>query len=875
MTGNVHMIARAALIAAVLIGSSATHAVEPQATAAYEAAIDEASAAMMRDPGVALEAAQRAAATIATQAQSAESAEMLARSEWLQAEALTRLGRPVDAAPVADSAINRLGANPAPTKLYADLRVARGRIAVAVGDFETAFVSFTDAYEVFQRLDETRSQAIVLQSIGSIYTAAHQYERALTYFGDAMDRYSDPSLDLAALNNRANALRELGRYEESLATYERARAAAAELGSPMLEARILNNIAALHVNFEDYDAAEEALSDAQARLGALGAGEWTRFLDGVRAQIALGRGDLDRARASLERTFDGVPLDASPQNFTEFHEAAVRAYAGLGDFRSALDHLRAFKRLDDESRNVAASANSALLGAQFEFAEQDLQIQQLRAERLEQDLALAAEQSRAKLMALLAFTAIILAVLVAGFMRYRAEAARKRALATALYRDGETGLLSRKALEHRLEQGARKGLEHYVLAFEVDRHDHLRAALGFAAFAELKAALAGRLSEAMPNSPVGVIAPGVLGVLVDFDTVDDQADDGLSTIAAPLRDRLHKPVRVGDLDIDVTVSGGAALCSLSDEAPDATGVIKQALVAIEQGRKKKLGFAEFDPALFGDPSQNLAIMSRMSAAMSNGELVLHYQPKLDLRTGEYKSAEALMRWTDPERGYIPPDSYILFAEETGQIRDLTEWSLERALIDQVALSKAGEEVMIAINISSALLTDAAFATRASQLAMQSRAGLIFEVTETAIMGDVDRSIRTLEMWSRSGVKISIDDYGTGQSSLAYLKRLPADELKLDRAFIKEVETSQRDRMLVKSTVDLAHNLGLKLTAEGVENDETLSVLKLMGCDSAQGFGLCRPCSLIELVGFLQRNRDAASAPRPSAFAKPIGEDRAG
>lgn len=856
------MIARAALCAAMLLISPPVQAVEPPAAEAYEAQIEAARAAMMRDPSAALDAAGRASQALVSQAPSSERAEMLARAEWLQAEALTRLGRPADAAPVAAAAIARLGEDPAPTKLFADLHVARGRIAVAQGDFETAFLSFTAAYEVFQNLDEARSQAIVLQSIGSIYTAAHQYERALTYFDDAMERYSDPSLDLAGLNNRANALRELGRYEEALAAYERALEAAAALGSPMLEARILNNIAALHVNFAEYNAAQAALGQADARVEGMGAGEWSRFLDGVRGQIALGRGEPDEARIHLERTFDGVPLDASPQNFAEFHEAAVRTYAALGQYRLALDHLFAFKRLDDEARNVAASANSALLGAQFEFAEQDLQIEQLRAERLEQDLALADERARGNIMALLAVIALIIAALIAGFMRYRAEAARKRALATALYRDSETGLRSRKALERRLEQAASRGLDTYVIAFEIDRHDHLRSALGFAAFAELKTQLACRLAEDREDSHVGVIAPGVLGLLVDFDTVDDGDDEALPALVDSLRARLHKPVRVGELDIDANVTAGAALCALHDGEPDVEAVIKETLAAVEQARAQRAPFALFDAAMFGDPAQNLAIMSRLSAAMANGELVLNYQPKLDLRTGTYTSVEALMRWTDPERGYIPPDAYIPFAEETGHIRELTEWSLERALIDQVALSKAGEHVAVAVNISSSLLTDTAFAARAAQLATQSRAGLIFEVTETAIMADVDQSIKTLEMWARAGVKISIDDYGTGQSSLAYLKRLPANELKLDRAFVKEVTTSQRDRMLVKSTVDLAHNLGLTLTAEGVEDDETLSILKLMGCDSAQGFGLCRPCSLIDLVGFMQRQKDAASAPLP-------------
>ena len=851
------MNSRAIFCAICLVFIAPSYAAASMAQEAYSAAIEQARGSMMRDPGEALDAARRASQALAETAPTPERAENIAGAEWLQAEALTRLGRPAEAGPLADQALARLGETPEPTKLYADLLVARGRIAMALGQFETAFVSFTGAYDVFRELGETRSEAIVLQSIGSIYTSAKQYERALEYFEEAMDRHSDPSLDLAGLNNRANALRELGRYNQAQDAYDLALAAAETMGSPVLEARILNNIAALHVRFDDFDAASRALADAENRVAGAGAGEWLRFLDGVRAQIALGQGRHGEAREALERTFDGVPLDASPQNFVDFHSAGVEIYAAMGEWRLALDHLRAFKRLDDEARNVAGSANSALLGAEFEFAEQELQIEQLRAERLEQDLALSSEQARANILALCALIAIISAILIAGFMRYRAEGARKRALATALYRDAETGLRSRQALGRRLMTGAEKGLEHYLLAFEIDRHDHLRAALGFAAFAALKVELADRLSSDRDEADVGVIAPGVLGVLIDYDLVDDQDENALGDLALALRKRLTKPVRVGDLDIDAAITIGATLCTLQNDKPNVEAVIKEALAAAEQAREQRKPYARFDPSLFGDPARNLAIMSRMNAALSSGEIAMHYQAKLNVRTGRFDSAEALIRWTDPERGYIPPDAYIPLAEETGHIRELTRWTLERALLDQVALAKSGQNLAIAVNISSMLLTDTDFAARAAQLASQSRGGLIFEVTETAIMADVDTSIRTLETWARAGVKISIDDYGTGQSSLAYLKRLPASELKLDRAFIKDVTHSQRDRMLVKSTVDLAHNLGLTLTAEGVEDDETLQVLKLMGCDGAQGFGLVRPCSLIDLVGFLQRHREAA------------------
>lgn len=855
------MTLRGISIALVLVLTGPAFASENYAQAAYEAAIDDARAAMMRDPSAALEAAVRAA-DAAGDAYVEGGAQRVALADWLQAEALMRLGRPGEAGPIAERALALLGPSAdEPTKLYGDLLVARGRIAMSAPDYETAFIAFTEAYDTFRAIGETRSEAIVLQSLASIYTDARQYDRSLEYLDSAVERYSDPSLNLAAFNNRANAYRELGQYEAALASYRSAHDAAVDMDSAVLEARILTNIAALHSRFDAFDEADRALDAAQTRAAGAGAGEWTRFIDGVRAMVAFGRGDLDQARRALERTFDGVPLDQTPQHYAEFHNAGAELYTRLDQLDLALAHLRAFKRLDDQARDVAASANSALLGAQFDFAEQNLQIEQLRGQQLEQRLALEREQARTRLFAFSGVLVLIFCLLVLGFGLYRTERTRKKALAAALYNDAETQLPSRTALERVVEKLENEGRPSYVLAIEVNRHEHLRAALGFTAFSTLIRSLADRLRRDHNPDHIGLIAPGVLGVILDADEVHDasdaEGDDALKLIAEALRKRIAAPVQIGEINVDVTTTCGAALHSVecSDES-----VFRRAVIALEQAQTARRYFATYDPVLFGDPAQNLTLMSRLQSAVVNGHVALHYQPKLNLRTGRYDSAEALMRWNDPERGYIPPDAYIPFAEQTGRIRELTEWSLNRALIDQMALSKAGYPMSIAVNISSILCTDDDFIAAAARFAGQSRAGLIFEVTEGAVMHDVEKAILALELWAKAGATVSIDDYGTGQSSLVYLKRLPVQELKLDRAFVKGVAENQKGRMLVRSTVDLAHNLGLKLTAEGVEDDETLNVIKLLGCDSAQGFGLCRPVSMINLVGFLQRHDESVAGP---------------
>ncbi len=822
----------------------------------FDRSVQAARENMMRDPAAALEAAEAAAALVANSS-TEEAQTQLAQAEWLQAEATTRLGRPADAAVIADQAIARLGADPAPTKLFADLSVARGRIAMALGEFDTAFLSFTAAYDVFQELEDTRSQAIVLQSIGSIYTAAGQYERSLDYFRDAQERHSDPSLDLAAFNNMGNAHKEIGEYEASLAEYRQALGVAEEMGSPVLEARILNNIAALHVQFDAFDLAETAIRDAYDRVEGAGSGEWLRFLEGVEAQIAAGLGSYTAAQSHLEVTFDGVPLDRSPQNFTEFHEVASEIYAELGQWEQALIHMRAFKRLEDEARDVAASANSALLGAEFEFAEQELQIQQLRSDRLEQDLALASARVRTNIMASLVGAVFFILVLIFVAARYRKEKARKQRLAAALFVDGETGLPSRHALKDTLNELSEAGFDYYIVALELDRHEHLRAALGFGAFAALTNTLADRLKEGRNPDHVGLISPGVLAVLLNVDEFPTGSVEEVEREMWELLKLIDEPVVIDGVTIDTSAVAGAVLHTA--EADEASSPIKNAVIAVEQARTSLRKYALYDADRFGNPAENLALMSRMYTAMDAGHIKLHYQPKLDLRSGQFSSAEALMRWTDPVQGPVPPDSYIPFAEETGRIKDLTLWSLQKALVDQYAMAKAGFDLKVAVNISGSVLTDNEFAGKAAQIASQSKAGMIFEVTETAIMTDVERALKTLHQWQQAGICLSIDDYGTGQSSLAYLKRIPAQELKLDRAFISEVTQSQRDRMLVKATVDLAHNLDMVLTAEGVEDEDTKAALQLMGCDLAQGYGICKPSDVMSLIGFLQRARESGSS----------------
>lgn len=822
-------------------------------TSPVEAAFNAARSTMMADPHSALGHAERAAALALDLDMPAEQDVALVTAWWLQSEALTRLGRPLEARPIAERALETLGADPEPTKLYADLLVSAARASQHTGDHGGALGRFRTAYDVYREIGQTRSEAIILQSIGSIYNDARQYERAIEYFDDAMDRFTDDaSLDLAAFNNRANAYRELGRYDEALSQYQSALDIAGEMGSGTLEARILNNIASLHVTFGRFDEAEAALETAFERAGDQTGAEWARFLWGTRARSAYGRGEYDVARTHIERTFEGLNTGETTQHFREFHDAAADIYTVLGEWRRAADHLRAFKRLDDEGRDVAASANSALMAAEFDFAEQELEIEQLRSQRLVQDAKLGRARANQRLMLVAGLLVLSLIGITIALWRQRVARERQRVLARALYQDAETGLPSRKALERAAGQAAQaSGHPVAIVALEIKRHTHLRGVLGFATVSRLKVEMAARMKQAGIDHLVGIVAPGVLGVLVttpDEETATAEAGRMRACFAAPLV--------VDGLEIDISVIAGIGI-DIQGEA-----CVRKANVAVRQARDAYQSVGVYDAERYGNPAENLTLMTRMVAATRNGAMALHYQPKLNLRTGSYGAAEALCRWTDGDRA-IPPNDFIPLAEKTGHIRAITEWSIEQTVRDQVRLAEAGLDIGLAVNVSGAVLADNELAERALRLCRDAPGKITFEVTETAIMSDPEQAMANLEKWVAAGIRLAIDDYGSGVSSLAYLKTLPSHELKLDRAFVTHVASSKRDQMLVKSTADLAHNLGLEMTAEGVETDEGLALLKLLGVDWAQGYALSRALPIEGFIDFLKRAQDAGTESRPA------------
>ncbi|WP_421787058.1 EAL domain-containing protein [Hyphobacterium sp.] len=825
---------------AALTASPVRAQTEPALNQPYAEAVAEARANMMRDPAAALELAQRAERMVPVGIDGTAEATALATTSWLQAEALTRMARPGEARPVAERALELLGENPAPTKLYADILLALGRTLKITGEHGLALDHFQAAYEVYAVIGEARSQAIVLQSIGSIYNDARQYERAIEYFEDAADRYHDNNLDLAAFNNLGNAYTALEQFEPALESYERALGIAEEIQSGLLQARILNNIASMHIAAEDWTAADNAITRAFNVAGDPQGAEWGRFLYGVRAQAALGRREYQDARDYMNRVFDGVMLNETNQHYTDFHESAARLYAELGEHELALEHFEAFKRLDDEGRSFAASANAALVGAQFDFAAQELEIEQLRTVGLERELALAESETQRQRLIAIGAGALLVMMLLASVLIIRGFRQRNRMMKDMLFVDAETGLPTRHSLvKDRNRDIERGGAETFFAAVRLDRASNFETLLGFSTFIKVQTKLGERLAAAEGVTEVGLIGPGLFGVLLDTDDhllLEHDIKD--------LVDLVSRPMAIDGVELDIGLTVGLANDRQSEIA------VRNAVIALSQADENQAGMAIFNERQLGDPTENLSLMTRMRTALTSGGIELHLQPKLDLRSGRITAAEALFRWNDPERGYIRPDDFIPQAEETGKIRELTEWSIREAIKQKAYLANHGFDVEIAVNISGRLVTDAGFGARVLDIIGYGSNALTLEITETAMMHKPDQAMHNLDRWVDAGCKIAIDDYGTGFSSLAYLKRLPCHELKLDKTFISGSQTSSKDRTLIKSTVDLAHNLGMTLTAEGVEDEVVLAALKAMGCDHAQGYVISRATNCEEFLRYL-------------------------
>ncbi len=400
------------------------------------------------------------------------------------------------------------------------------------------------------------------------------------------------------------------------------------------------------------------------------------------------------------------------------------------------------------------------------------------------------------------------------------------------------------------------GVRAFAAVAEVDGFLLLRRRLGYSVAEAVMLTVAARLGAATPGATLGRI--GRASAEFTF-----RASDRESAVRALSHAALACAEAIDADGIRLFLRVAIGVVDLGDRPMDDASIDLAAAAAIDARREHK-PFRIVDVTdPYAAPIDEFLPLRRLPEAMSSGALQVHYQPKLRARSNTVDSAEALLRWHDPATGTVSIEQLVRVAEETGVIRELTEWVIARAVADRATLAASGFPLTLYVNISGRLLPDSEFAARALDMVAGAGGGIGFEITETAVIGDPDRAIQHLHAFSAAGIRIAIDDYGSGLSSLAYLKQLPAHELKIDRLFIKELTESHRDPLLVRSSIDLAHALEMEVTAEGVDNPLALALLRIMGCDLMQGYLISPAISLDELCRFL------ADTVRLEALTNPV------
>jgi EAL domain-containing protein (putative c-di-GMP-specific phosphodiesterase class I)/CHASE2 domain-containing sensor protein len=324
-----------------------------------------------------------------------------------------------------------------------------------------------------------------------------------------------------------------------------------------------------------------------------------------------------------------------------------------------------------------------------------------------------------------------------------------------------------------------------------------------------------------------------------------------------LHDLFRSPVSVQGTSFDLSAAFGVD----ADAKRSVTNRLGSALVAADEALMQGLKWKQYDLAKQGDATWRLSLLSQLDRAIDRGDLWIAYQPKLDLTQNRILGAEALVRWTHDEKGEISPADFILAAEQGGRIQKLTTFVLGEAIAAAAEISAHGAPFNVAVNLSARLIDDMTLTATVADLLKKHALPaecLTLEVTETAALTGDGKNMETLHILRRMGVSLSIDDYGTGQSTLDYLKRIPACEVKIDKSFVQAIARSESDRVMVESTIQLAHSLGQRVVAEGVEDQRTQDLVAAMGCDLAQGFYIARPMRLERLKAHLMRAQNEAA-----------------
>jgi len=416
--------------------------------------------------------------------------------------------------------------------------------------------------------------------------------------------------------------------------------------------------------------------------------------------------------------------------------------------------------------------------------------------------------------------------------------------------DSLTGLPNRAWFHDQTEAmlgDHRRGASTAVMIMDLDRFKEVNDTLGHHSGDLLLQAAASRIRRAVRESDVVSRLGGDEFAVV----LPDASREAAAEVATRVHDTLLESFSVSGATVDIEASIGIAL--FPEHASDVATLLQRADIAMYKAKDTHAGHVFYSQELdHGSPSQ-LSLLGELRRAIENEELVLHYQPKAALGSGDVTHVEALVRWQRPEHGLVPPADFIPLAEHTGLIKQLSSYVLDSALRQLRGWLDSGLDLCVAVNLSARNLLEADLPDQIAELLLARRVPadrLILEITESTIMADPARSLSVLTRLSEMGIRLSIDDFGVGYSSLSYLKQLPVDEIKIDRSFVAQMDDDEDDAFIVRSTIDLGRNLGLNVVAEGVETEAVWEELGELGCDYAQGWFLGRPMPAADLAEWL-------------------------
>ena len=426
---------------------------------------------------------------------------------------------------------------------------------------------------------------------------------------------------------------------------------------------------------------------------------------------------------------------------------------------------------------------------------------------------------------------------------------REREIERLAFIDSVTMLPNRNRFIQTLEQQIENqpDIPFSVVLLDIDRFKEINDTIGHNIGDRLLSLVGERLrSGCKENLFIARLGGNEFAIIDVSDGNTEKLMDEIATL-------FNNSFKIDSLSLDINVSIGGA--TYKQQGAETSDLMQAADIALHSSKDSHHPYVLYHSDLNTFSLQRLRLMSELKDALNIGQLSLYYQPKMALANDKIQSVECLIRWIHPEHGFIPPDEFIPLAEQTGAIRYVTSWALRQAAMQYAEWRKHNLDIAMAVNISAVDLTDLSLPYTVSALLSEFEMTpdkFIIEVTESAVMSDPQIAINALNMLSRMGIKLSIDDFGTGFSSMAQLKKMPVDEIKIDKAFVLDLATNSEDQVMVKTLIAMAENLGLSTVAEGVENQESVELLRSMGCSTAQGYHLSRPLPAKDITPWLEK-----------------------